>query len=56
LNNVSDATGRNERINVVTTLMQDGTLFYLIGVAPDDEFSAYQPVIRKVASSIQFTR
>jgi beta-barrel assembly-enhancing protease len=56
LNNVSDATGRNERINVVTTLMQDGTLFYLIGVAPDNEFSAYEPVIRKVASSIQFAR
>jgi Zn-dependent protease with chaperone function len=56
LNNVSDATGRNERINVVTTLMQDGTLFYLIGVAPDNEFTAYEPVIRKVASSIQFTR
>jgi hypothetical protein len=56
LNNVSDATGRNERINVVTTLMQDGTLFYLIGVAPDNEFSAYEPVIRKVASSVQFVR
>ncbi len=56
LNNVSDATGQNERINVVTTLMQDGTLFYLVGVAPDKEFSAYEPVIRKVASSIQFTR
>jgi hypothetical protein len=56
LSNVSDATGRNERINVVTALMQDGTLFYLIGVAPDNEFSAYEPVIRKVASSIQFAR
>jgi Zn-dependent protease with chaperone function len=56
LNNVSEATGRNERINVVTALMQDGTLFYLIGVAPDNEFSVYEPVMRKVASSIQFVR
>jgi Zn-dependent protease with chaperone function len=56
LDNVSDATGRNERINVVTALMPDGTLFYLIGVAPDNEFSAYEPVIRKVAGSVQFTR
>jgi Zn-dependent protease with chaperone function len=56
LDNVSDATGRNERINVFTTLMQDGTLFYLIGVAPDNEFSSYEPVFHKVASSVQFAR
>jgi hypothetical protein len=56
LNNVSDATGGNERINVVTTLLEDGTLFYLIGVAPANEFSTYEPVIRKVASSIQFAK
>jgi Zn-dependent protease with chaperone function len=56
LNNVSDATGRNERINVFTTLMQDGTLFYMIGVAPDNEFNSYEPIFRKVASSVQFAR
>ena len=56
LDNVSEATGRNERINVFTTLMQDGTLFYLIGVAPDNEFNAYEPVFHKVASSVQFAR
>jgi beta-barrel assembly-enhancing protease len=56
LDNVSDATGRNERINVFTTLMQDGTLFYLVGVAPDNEFNSYEPVFHKVASSVQFAR
>lgn len=56
LGNVSDATGRNERVNIFTTLMQDGTLFYLIGVAPDNEFGSYESVFRKVASSVQFTR
>ncbi len=56
LSNVSDATGKNERIELFTALLQDGTLYYLIGVAPDDEFSAYQPVFRKVASSVQFIR
>jgi Zn-dependent protease with chaperone function len=56
LSNVSDATGRNERVSVFTTLMQDGTLFYMIGVAPDNEFGSYEPVFRKVASSIQFAR
>ena len=56
LTNVSDATGKNERIELFTTLLQDGTLFYLIGVAPDSEFNAYQPVFRKVAGSVQFIR
>ncbi len=56
LTNVSDATGKNERINLSTTLLQDGTLFYLIGVAPDGEFSVYEPVFRKVAGSVQFIR
>jgi hypothetical protein len=56
LTNVSDVTGRSERIELFTTLLQDGTLFYLIGVAPDDEFNTYQPVFRKVANSVQFLR
>lgn len=56
LGNVSDATGENERVKVFTTLLQDGTLFYMIGVAPDQEFGTYEPVFRKVAASIQFAR
>ena len=56
LTNVSDATGKNERINLFTTLLQDGTLFYLIGVAPDGEFNTYEPVFRKVVGSVQFIR
>jgi hypothetical protein len=56
LSNVSDATGRPERIELFTTTLQDGTLFYLIGVAPDAEFDAYEPVFRRVAGSVQLTR
>lgn len=56
LSNVSDVTGRNERIDLFTTLLSDGTLFYLIGVAPDNEFGAYEPVFSRVASSVQFAR
>jgi hypothetical protein len=56
LTNVSDATGKSERIELFTTLLQDGTLFYLIGVAPDSEFNVYEPVFRKVAGSVQFIR
>jgi Zn-dependent protease with chaperone function len=56
LANVSDATGRPERIELFTTTLQDGTLFYLIGVAPDAEFDAYEPVFRRVAGSVQLAR
>jgi hypothetical protein len=54
--NVSDATGKHEWIQFYTTLLQDGTLYYLIGVAPEAEFDAYEPVFRKVAASVQFIR
>lgn len=56
LSNVSEATGKEERVKLFTALMQDGTLFYMIGVAPSSEFGVYEPVLRKVASSIQFAR
>ena len=56
LSNQNEVTGRTERIALYTTLLDDGTLFYLIGVAPDNEFSSYDPVFNRVASSIQFTR
>ncbi len=56
LANVSDATGANERIAVYTTRTPDGTLFYLLGVAPADEFSRYDGVFRQIADSIRFAR
>jgi hypothetical protein len=36
--------------------MRDGSLFYLIGVAPESEFGTYQSVINRVAGSVQFLR
>ena len=54
LTNQNEVTGRTERIALYTTLLDDGTLFYLIGVAPDNEFNAYDQVFNRVASSIQF--
>jgi beta-barrel assembly-enhancing protease len=56
LANVSDATGGRERIALYTTQMSDGALFYLVGVAPDQDWSTYQNVISRVASSIRFQR
>jgi Zn-dependent protease with chaperone function len=54
--NVSDVTGGQESIDVFTTLLPDGSLFYVVGVAPREEYSAYSGVFRNVVRSIQFTR
>ncbi|MEX2661561.1 MAG: M48 family metallopeptidase [Vicinamibacterales bacterium] len=56
LANVSEATGGRERIVLYTAQTQDGALFYLIGVSPEQEFGTYQSVINRVAQSIRFTR
>jgi hypothetical protein len=56
LSNVSEVTGGEERIDLYTTLMSDGTLFYVIGVAPRAQYGDYSSVFSRVARSIQFTR
>ena len=55
LANVSEISGR-ERLSLYTAEMQDGSLFYLIGVAPEQEFGSYQSVIERVAGSVRFLR
>jgi Peptidase family M48 len=54
--NVSDVTGGQEVIEVYTTLLSDGSLFYVLGVAPREDYNAYANVFRNVVRSIQFTR
>jgi len=56
LSNQNEVTGRTERIALFTTLLNDGTLFYMIGVAPDNEFNTYDQVFNRVAGSVQFVR
>jgi len=53
LTNVSDVTGGQERIALYTVQMADGNLFYVVGVAPSQEFSRYQNVFNQVVRSIQ---
>ena len=55
LSNVSDATGQPERIALYTAQLSDGSLFYLIGVAPAGAFNAYQPVFNRIVGSLQFS-
>lgn len=53
LSNVSEATGEPERIEIFTTLLHDGTLFYVLAVAPRDSASDYAATFRRVVGSIQ---
>jgi hypothetical protein len=53
LSNVSDATRQPEQIDLFTAQLRDGSLFYLIGVAPSNEFANYQRVFAQVVRSIQ---
>jgi beta-barrel assembly-enhancing protease len=56
LRNRSEITGQDEAIQLVTTQMQDGNLFYAIGVAPGNEFSSYQRIFDRVIGSLQLAR
>jgi len=54
--NVSDVTGGQEVVDIYTALLGDGSLFYVLGVAPRDDYNAYSGVFRNLVRSIQFTR
>jgi hypothetical protein len=43
-------------IDVYTTRLDDGSLYYALGVAPREEYSSYSNVFRNVIRSIRFTR
>jgi hypothetical protein len=53
LDNVSDATGERERLELFTVMLGAGRLFYALGVAPRDEFPRYQKVFSRVVDSIE---
>jgi Zn-dependent protease with chaperone function len=55
LSNIS-ATGGQEVIDVSTAQLSDGALFYVLGVAPRDEYSAYSTVFRRMVGSIQLAK
>ncbi len=55
LSNVSEATGRPEVVNVQTTFLRDGNLFYVISVTLQEDYSTYEPAFQRVARSIRIT-
>jgi Zn-dependent protease with chaperone function len=53
LTNVSDVTRQQERIALYTTQLQDGSLFFVVGVAPSREFNAYRNIFNRSVQSLQ---
>jgi hypothetical protein len=53
LSNVSEVTGQRERIALSTAPLRDGSLLYVVGVAPQTESQTYDSTFRRVRQSVQ---
>ena len=53
LRNASEVTGRNEIVTLHTALIENGTLIYAVGVAPEDEAREYVSHFGRVASTVR---
>jgi len=53
VSSVSEATGEIVRIGVVTTLLHDGTLFYVLSVTPRARALEYTATFRRIVASIE---
>ena len=53
LSNVSEVTGQQEYISLSTTQLRDGTLLYMVAVAPEAEANTYERAFRQVRQSMQ---
>ncbi len=51
--NINEVSRQSERVSVYTTLLRDGTLFYMIAVAPENDFRNYQNTFQQVLRSLQ---
>lgn len=50
----SPVTGRNEVVTVYTTLLNNGILFYVINVAPQNDYSNFESTFQTMLRSIEF--
>jgi beta-barrel assembly-enhancing protease len=53
LTNVSEATGQNEYVQLSTAPLSDGSLLFVVGVAPQQEARTYQSAFARVRQSLQ---
>ena len=55
LSNTSDVTGRPELVTVSTAQLRNGSMLFLIGVAPEEEYDTYDTAFRRVRQGLQIT-
>ncbi|MEK6320478.1 MAG: hypothetical protein AABN33_02220, partial [Acidobacteriota bacterium] len=55
LSNVSEVTGRPEIVSVFTTMLRNGDLFYVIAVAPQDEYQNYQRTFLGILRTVELS-
>jgi beta-barrel assembly-enhancing protease len=53
LSNVNRVTGQTEVVTLITTQTRDGQLFYMIAVAPQNEYGTYQGAFRNILRTVQ---
>ena len=53
LSNVNRVTGQSEVVTLITTQTRDGQLFYMIAVAPQNEYGTYQSAFRNILRTVQ---
>jgi predicted Zn-dependent protease len=51
--NTNEMTGRAETVNIVTTQLGNGELFYMITVSPTDEYKNYQTTFARILRSVR---
>jgi beta-barrel assembly-enhancing protease len=51
--NLNEATRRAETVNIVTTQLRDGQLFYVIALSPSNEYQTYQNTFVTVLRSLR---
>ena len=53
LSNTSEVTGQGESIEVYTTQLRNGNLFYAVAVSPSDAYASYRSLFNRIVGSIQ---
>jgi len=51
--NINEATGHAEIVNIVTTQLQNGQLFYMITVSPTNKYQNYQSTFARILRSVR---
>ena len=53
LSNVSEVTGDSEAVNVSTVQLRDGSVLFLIGVAPEQQARTYLTTFSRIRQNVQ---